>query len=182
MARSSPLATVLFWLMMLLGTAALAPCLLLPAWLERQAQLEYLKSHEAYLAALKLRLQTAQKQIEHLNNDPAYILRLAEQDFGGAFKLPNVETIRIEPGSVGDAATPPLNPPPPDADTPQEDPLLPELSVFIEEAMRRYPHAQVFLDEKTRPMILGMGATLLVAGIVLLGLLDGGRRGGRPQP
>jgi hypothetical protein len=172
MVRASVLDTLLFWLMMLLGAAALVPCLVLPAWVERQAQAECLQADQEYLAGLEHRLATARKQIEHLQNDSAYVLRLAEQDFGASLKVPNEETIRIEPGPAAE-----------DADgyngdatrrhaTPTDrfdDELFPQLGVFIDQVMQRYPHAQVFLDGRTRPLIMLMGGVLLLAGILLLG-------------
>jgi hypothetical protein len=167
--------TLFFWVTVLLGTALLAPCLLLPAWLERQAQIEYLKAHEQYLAALKYRLQATQKQIEHLNDDPAYLLRLAEQEFGGSISVPNVESILIEPGPDSDNAR--SGPPAPESGTPGEraDQLLPELSTFIDQAMQRHPYGQVFLDSRSRPLIMALGGVLLLTGIVLLGLVEGRR-------
>ena len=170
MPRASVLNTVLFWLMVLLGTAALAPCLLLPAWLERQAQIDCLHAREAYVETLRQRLLTVQKQIEHLNDDPAYILRLAQQDFGGALKVPDEETIPIEPGTASNEATPQ----PPLADRPPEtdDDVLPDLSVFVDQAMQRYPYAWMFLDQQTRPVLMILGGVLLLNAIILLGLAN----------
>ncbi len=180
MTRPSAVNTLLFWLMLLLGTAALAPCLVLPAWLERQAQLACLQARQAYLDGLQARLRTARIQIEHLNNDPAYILRLAEQDFGGAIKVPDVETIWIDPGPLpADATGPPVAAGSPPAESPE--PLWPELDDFIDQGVRRYPEAQLFLDERTRPWLMGTGGGLIVAAIILLGLV-GDRRAGRSAP
>jgi hypothetical protein len=91
--------------------------------------------------------------------------------------IPNVETIFVEPGEaeasgLADAAAPT------GADTPPlADELLPELSTFINEAMQRYPHAQLFLDEQSRPILMGVGGALLLTGVVLLGLVEDRPRG-----
>lgn len=174
MSRPSLPNTLLFWCMLILGTAALAPGLALPVWLERQAQLECLRAREIYLAGLQQRLEVVRKQIEHLNDDPAYIIRLAEEDFGRAIKVPDVETIWIDAGPA-DAPAPPL--PPVEALPTAADQLWPELDTFIEAAMRRYPEAQLFLDSPTRPWIMGTGGGLIVLAIMLLGL-----SGQRPNP
>ncbi len=171
MSRPGPLNTLLFWFMVLAGTAVLAPCLILPAWLERQAQLECLQAQAEYKAALEQRLRAVRTQIDHLNNDPAYLLRLAEQDFGGAFRLPNVETIQIAPGP---ASVAPASPPPAAAVLPDEA-LLPEIDRFLEGVMRRYVYAQVFVDGRSRPLLMALGGGLIGAGILLLGLLPGRR-------
>jgi cell division protein FtsB len=169
---TNALKTLLFWFTVLFGTALLAPCLVLPAWLERQAQAEYFKAEQQRVAALQQRLQMVRMQIDHLNNDPAYVLRLARQEFGKVFLIPNVETIFVEPGEaessgLADAAVPAGEDTPPLADE-----LLPELNVFINEAVQRYPHARLFLDDQSRPILMGVGGALLLTGVVLLGLVE----------
>ena len=94
---SRVLETVLFWFMIAAGAAAIAPCLLLPPWLEYQAQLARRKAVEEYVAACKYRAESARKQIEHIKNDDAYLLRLARQEFGQAIRTPNVETVLVGP-------------------------------------------------------------------------------------
>ncbi|HPM25219.1 MAG TPA: hypothetical protein PLP66_15025 [Phycisphaerae bacterium] len=170
MASPQPANTVLFWVMTLLGAAALAPCLVLPAWLERQAQLEYLQATEAHLQSLQARLLMARKQIEHMNNDPAYVLRLAEQDFGHSLRLSDSQPVQVVPGAPVDAPAPP--PIPSGLFVSTQDELLPELSDFLARVMQRYPRTRVFVDSRTRPAIMIMGATLLLAAVVLLGLIE----------
>ena len=168
MSRSNPIEGLLFWVMALLGGAALAPCLILPPWLEYQAQLERRKAADAYVRALKQNLDTAQKQIEHLRNDPAYIMRLGEQEFGDSIHLPKVETVLIAPSpdSADDSGlTPETNP----AAAANEPELVPELSAFFERVLRQYPHAWLFVNSSTRPVLMSLGAALLVTAVVLLG-------------
>ncbi len=166
MRYSSVVESVFFWLMLLAGAASLAPCLVLPAWLERQAHLSCLAAHQKYVADLRYRLQSARKQIEHLENDPAYLLRLAEHDLGGLLKVPNVRTIPVDPGTpleqAGQAEA--------DAPSVTEDELIPELSSALAELVRRCPRVDMFVNPETRPVIMVMGATLLAAAILLLGL------------
>ncbi len=167
----------LFWLTILAGTALLAPCLILPAWLDRQAQAAYLQAQQEYVAALRDRLETVRRQVEHLNNDPAYVLRLAQQEFGPVFTVPNVETILVAPP---EAERGPLDDLPRDVAAPSTDPL-PNLDQFVDQALRRYPHTQLFVDEHTRPILLGVGGTLLCAGIVLFGLVGDRARPAQPE-
>lgn len=163
MARAAVASSVLFWLMLLTGAAVLAPCLLLPAWLEQQAEREWLAAYQAHVAALEYRLRSVQKQIEHLQHDPAYMLRLAQQDFG-ELKVPNVETIRIEPSPQelgADTAT---------EAAPESAPeLLPELASFIDDLLRRHPRAAAFLDQQVRPWLLGSGSGLILAALACAG-------------
>jgi hypothetical protein len=171
MSRPGLLNTLVFWLMLLAGTAVLAPSLVLPPWIERQAQLDLLAAHARHVKALQDDLAAARKQIEHLNSDPAYLLRLAAQDFGRSLHLPNVELIRIAPGVVHDASTESAGLEP----EPAANEALPELGLFVQDALERYPQAQLFLSPTARPVIIGLGAALIVAAIVLLCLLERAR-------
>lgn len=151
------LETLLFWVMALAGAAALVPALVLPPWLDYQAQLKRRQAAAAYLAALEQRVRTAEKQAERLKDDPAYILQLAEREFGEALRVPDAETIRLEP---------PAAPPVDEVPTTAVDVPLPELSAFVDELLGRYPQARFFVDPHTRPVLLGGGAVLLLAAIL----------------
>jgi len=172
MTRSTALNTLLFWGMMILGTAALAPCLVLPPWLEYQAQLDRRRAAERRAAAMEQRLASVQKSIEHHRTDPAYILRLAEQEFGDSIDLPDVETILIDPSPEADSNvdTGRLIA---DEDVLPEDELLPELSAFLEHVLRRYPHTRLFVTDATRRPLMVMGGVLIAAAVLLLGLARG---------
>ncbi len=161
------LETLLFWLMMIAGAAALAPCLILPAWLEHQAQLERRLAAQAYVTALQFRVDTVQKQIEHLRNDPAYVMRLAQQEFGHGIDASKSETILIEPSPDEGFVGPPA--PAASADPNSSDEIIPELSAFLEQAIQRYPHAYYFVHGRTRPVLMSIGGTLLLTAAVLLG-------------
>jgi type II secretory pathway pseudopilin PulG len=166
------LEALLFWLMLLTGAAVLAPCLVLPAWLEYQAQLERRQAAVAYLAALEFRLDAAQKQIEHLHNDPAYVMRLAEQEFGRALDAADSETIYVAPSPEDDTPLPPM---PPRYDPNSAGDVVPELSAFLEQVVQRYPHACVFAVGRTRPFLMAIGGILIVTAVLLLGRPGGHR-------
>ncbi len=165
MSRPGALNTLMFWLLLLLGTAALAPCLILPAWLERQAQAECLRAHQERIALLERRLLTTQKQIEHLNKDPAYALRLAERDFGDSLTVPGARTVRVDPAPIPDG---PQGDAVPSADAGEALDGLPELAGFLERALRRYPETRLFVHHRTRPIIMATGGGLILAAIVLV--------------
>jgi len=173
---SRGLETLLFWVIALAGFVALAPCLVLPPWLEYQAQLVRRKEADEYVAALKARAEGKQKQIEHLQHDEAYLLRMAQQEFGMAIRTPNSETVFIGPSPAG--SEPPGGVGPTIADDPNVCDVLPELSEFIEKASARYPYTRLFVQDSTRPVMMGIGALLLLTESGLLGragLRDGRR-------
>ncbi|MBU0640168.1 MAG: septum formation initiator family protein [Planctomycetes bacterium] len=163
MAQRNYAAGLLFWLMAASGGAALAACLILPPWLEYQALRAERAERERQVAQLEAHILTLQKQQEHLKFDPAYVERLAQQEFG------------IEPAG---AETIMLDPPPGDGSpvatgaggqVPQvDDEVLPEMSILIERGLLRYPFARVFVDDRTRPLVMALGAVVLLAAIVLV--------------
>lgn len=153
----------MFWLMAMMGGVALSLCLIMPPWLEYQAQLERLKAADAQVVALEQRLAATRKQIEHLRDDPAYVLRVARQEFGQTIEVTGTQTLAVEP--VGAAA----DSPPSAAIPPAPDEVLPELSVFLGQVIARYPQVGLFVSAQTRPTVMGLGAVLLVTAVVLLG-------------
>ncbi len=165
------LREILFWTAALLGAGLLAPSLILPAWLERQGQLEYLQREQELIAALKYRLQATRTQIEHVEKDPAYVLRLAQQEFGGGVPGPGGDTVVVEPGaSTAEDALPPEV-----AESVTADDVLPELSAVVAQVMQRYPHAQMFVDYRRGPL-MAMGGVLVLTAVLLMGLTDGDPR------
>ncbi len=160
--------TLMFWITVLAGAAMLAPCLILPPWIEYQAQLERRRAADAYVAAIERQLYTTKMQIEHLQNDPAYIVRLARREFGDSIKTPGVETILVGPSPDEPEAT--QNKPAAEASATEAGPeFLPELSEFLEKVLSRYPYAYLFVNERTRPVVIGLSTALLLTAVVLLG-------------
>ncbi len=162
MKTASSIGTLFFWLMLLLGAGGLAPALILPAWLEHQQARAALAVQQVQVAELEQRLQAVEKQIDHLNIDPAYLLRLAEQDFGN-LRIPNVESIRVAPGPVAEEP-PAVEQPYLPADTP-----VPELDRYMAEFVDRYPQAYLFVDPQARPILMLLSGTLIFTAVVLLG-------------
>ncbi|MBK9118216.1 MAG: septum formation initiator family protein [Phycisphaerales bacterium] len=177
MARGHFLNTALFWCMFLAGGFVLAPCLLLPAWLERQAQIELLHARQAQLAQLRDRLVVAEKQIDFLQNDPAYILRIAQREFGYsagplareglATGVPLADGQLVLPDPVAPPATPRLMPallPPTHLPGTQ-----PDLATFVQLTLDRHPRIWFFVDPYTRPTLMALGGGLILCALVLLG-------------
>lgn len=171
------LETLIFWLMALVGGGALAPCLILPPWLEYKAQLERRRAADAHVAELQQRLRSAEKQLDHLRNDPAYLLRVAEAEFGTRLDTTGAQTVLVEPSPTDRPELRVETPAAPHAAAAPDPEPLPELSIYVEQMLLRYPHAHLFVDPHTRPVIMGLGGALVLTAVGLLG-----RAGVREQP
>jgi hypothetical protein len=176
MSRSgSFFAGLLFWAMALAGGLTLAPCLILPAWIEQRAALASYAAAEQRLAALERRLAANDRKIEHHQNDVGYIEREARRQFG--IVTPGLEAVYLDPG-IHDAHGAAVR----EADASlaalraaRQAELWPEASQFIEAALNEYPLARIFVLEQTRPVVMGMGAMLLLTAVLALGPARRGR-------
>jgi cell division protein FtsB len=164
MPRSGRRVTLLFWLMALTGGAALAACLVLPAWLEHQATLQLHAQARQQVADLETRLQVVEKQIEHLRHDPAYVERLAHEEFG--LTAPGVQTIVLDRAdslasqpTTANVAGPTPSP---------SDESKRGSSRLVGDVLERYPAASVFVLDETRPIVMALSATLLLGALLLL--------------
>ena len=161
MNGSNRLAGLVFWFMVLAGAAIVAPCVILPAWLEYQASLELRALWEQQVADRQAAVVKLRKQRQHLETDEAYVLRLAQEQFN--IEIPGVERVPVEPGTLPASDTPPAAP------AGASDELVPELSAKVDEILRRHPLAGMFVWPQTRPSLLLIGGGLVLMAIFLLG-------------
>lgn len=153
MARSDPLATLLYWVMVSTGGVVLAACAVLPAWVEHLAAREQLQQAELRLAALEQRSLTIDRQIDHLERDEAYLLRLERSELNPGWSPPAVEFSVPAPAGEERRAT--------------ADPVE-NLSELIGSIVRRYPVLGFFVAERNRPAIMALAGALILAALVLL--------------
>jgi hypothetical protein len=163
MSQPTKLSAFVFWAMVLLGGAVLAPCLILPAWLEYEASLDLRALRQQQVERRQAEVEKLRKQREYLETDEAYVLRLARDNLN--IEIPGAQQIAVEPSPLVEpgATTAPSGP-----SSRPADELVPELSALIESLMQRYPLTQVFVHPKTRPPLLFIGGGLILTAIVLL--------------
>jgi hypothetical protein len=163
MSQPTKLSALVFWAMVLLGGAVLAPCLILPAWLEYEASLDLRALRQQQVERRQAEVEKLRKQREYLETDEAYVLRLARDNLN--IEIPGAQQIVVDPSPLAgsSATTAPAGP-----SSRPADELVPELSALVENLMQRYPLAQVFVHPKTRPPLLFIGAGLILTAIVLL--------------
>lgn len=156
-------ASVLFWLMTLLGGGSLAASLLLPAWLEYRASQRALRDVQQRIARTEYRIRCAQAQLRHLRDDPSYIARLARREFGTP--VPGVRTVFVydPPREPGPPPTAPDAGPAPESTPPDE-----AFARALERRVPSDPWLAVFVLPPTRPWVMLFSAGLLVSAWILL--------------
>jgi hypothetical protein len=166
MNRSNPAITLLFWTMFVVGGLSLAVGMILPVWLEYRVEIS--RRDEAYqrLEDVKKQLVALERRIDHLQNDPAYLERVASREFG--FGAPPTEDAVAVQVVEAPATSPVLL----EAQRPAD-----RVVAVIDEATQTHPLIRLYLLDETRPLVMGMSAGLLAAAILLLG-----RNTARPIP
>lgn len=154
--RSNPLATTLFWLMFGLGGGCLVLSVYLPQWLAYRDLRHRHQTAVHRVADLESQLTMAAKQIEHMQNDPAYIARLAHRQLGVEEK--NSQSIGV------DALAPPQS----QASDLRDAGSAAHVEEVVETAAHTHPVLSLFVLEQTRPIVMGMSAALVVAALALL--------------
>lgn len=163
-------AAATFWLMLAAGAAVLIPCVLLPAWFEYRVSVEEHAAYQRLVEDRRHRDERVVKQIEHQQHDPAYFERQMQREFG---KTPSgLKVVMIEPDAAtreteqAHAAAPVA---------PDEGLVNAEVAVWVERTLDEYPITQLFLHDRSRPLLMAMGGALIIAAIVLLGRPPGRR-------
>jgi len=152
MQRPDAATTTLALLMLLVGGGALFACELVPAWLEYREARQVLAAAQRQYAQLEQRLIRVNKQLEHLERDPAYVERLARQDFG--LHTPGVERIRIDVSAKAGQAN--------------AEGRMPAGTEPAGAPAQHNPLVAVFVLEQTRPILAGLSAGMVLIALLLL--------------
>ena len=152
---------------MIMALAGLAPCLVLPAWMDYQQALRLRAVRLNNSERLAAEVASQQKQITHLHDDEAYRERILHEEVG--LDPPGIETILVDRRRGSDeragSAPPSLR-----RFAPSDDDRFPMLTSLATSALDRYPNwTHVFILDETRPLVMGMSGVLLVSAILLLG-------------
>lgn len=156
--RRESFSSVLFWAMLLAGGFPLAACLVLPAWFEYDAARRQHEEAELRVARLEQRRNAVDRQIEHLQDNEEYLARLLRRESGledGGQTIavvdPNLHLESLEPSPAS-----------------VEDTPLAELSAFVDQTVRRYPVAAIFVVNHTRPLVMAVSGAMVVSALLLL--------------
>ncbi len=171
-------ARVVYWLLVLMGLATFAPCVLLPQWrqYETLCMAEQLAEHR--LEVLQGRIEAERRTLEALRSDPAVVARFAQRDLG--FRRPFEQVIRVA-ASASPAATPAI-PVPHRCSVTQFEPdrygvspcgwrvQRPQPPALIARALSylpNYDYDAIFCKDDTRPIVMGLSLSLIGVAFVL---------------
>ena len=157
MARGRFVTTLLFWFMFIAGGGALFACLFLPAWLELRALREAYTADRRHTLELERQLARVTKQIEHIQSDPAYLERLAQEEFGT--ETPGVQRVPVEIAGSEAAA---------EAAAASATAQPESFEAALERATKRNPFLAIFVLDTTRPIVMVMAGVVLVSAFVLV--------------
>lgn len=144
------------WVLMFMGLATFAPCIILPEWREYQALKVVQQREEHRLVEIESALAREQRSLEAIQTDPAVVARLARRDL--RFHDPSETPVRIPSVARASASVSPFVPQPVDP---------PAWATAGERYLPRLNYDGVFCDEQTRRVVMGMSLALLALSMAL---------------
>jgi cell division protein FtsB len=144
-----------FWMLIVMGLAAFAPCVLLPEWREYQAVRIAEQAEKHRLDAMQRVVERERHLLDAMQSDPAVIARLAQRDLH--FYRPGDTTIAVDVPPVECAhdafAAKPIE--------------LPAVLARTGAYLPRFNYDALFCDRHTRPILMAMSVGLIVTAIAL---------------
>ncbi len=167
----SPPSSLVFWLLVVLGMAGFAPCILLPEWREYQALhlTEQFERHK--LEQLQGELDREQRTLAALQSDPLAVERLARRSL--QFHRPGETIVHVPLTSDSSAHVAAVSPLEQRQSLLPEEPFVPVPAappVWINRWTARLPvldYDAVFCDELTRTTIMAMSLGLIALAVVI---------------
>ncbi len=161
----------MFWLLLLLGFAALAPCLLLPEWREYQAIAVAEQIEKTRADAMEDLVQEKRRLLDRIQRDPAVVVRLAQRELH--YERADHYPVRVA-GAGGRSVSimaptdvlPAIEPTSPIVINP---PQLPVWLARWSDLLPPYNYDGVFCDNGVRPIIMAMSIALIGLSFFLYG-------------
>jgi cell division protein FtsB len=162
MSRPAASAAFLYWLMIGLAFAVLAPAMIVPAWLEYRGALQTRALRQAQLAQLAERRAMLEKQLRHLQDDEAYVEQVARKELG--IETPGVTTIYVQADAPRQRDAEPVY------INPYAGDIFPWLSEVLDDLVTRRPHLiRPLLDPHARFVMICASVAMIVCTVLLLG-------------
>jgi cell division protein FtsB len=154
---NSPRGGLVFWTLIFMGLSTFAPCVILPEWRDYQAARAAEQREQHRLDQLRRTVERERRQLEAVQNDPAVVARIAQRDLG--FRRVDSTAVAVDVPQIaadeGEASFVPQMVTPPEWIS-RATSFLPDLD-----------YDAVFCDDRTRPVVMLMSVSLIVAAAVL---------------
>ncbi len=150
---------IVYWLLILMGVGAFAPCVLLPEWRQYQAicRAEQVQRHR--VEQLIRQVDKERRLLRALHSDPAVIARLARREYRFLEQGDRVVPVSIPTDRLAPSRQEPFQP----ADVPLPPPLA-KAAAYLPSGI---DYDRVFCSSSTRPVIMVMSIALIGVAIVL---------------
>ena len=154
--------TVVFWLLLGLAVATLAPCIILPEWRHYQSLKLAEQVQEQRVAQLEELVEREQDRLEAMRTDPGTVARLARRELN--YRYEGEQTVWLGSGADPipmELASPPIGP------IKLEPVRPPEL---VERALAPLPeldYDNVFCEPSTRPLVMTMSVGLALTAFII---------------
>jgi hypothetical protein len=160
---------IVFWVMVLTGLSAFAPCVLMPEWRKLQALDVAKQCQEHRVAVLRREVERERQRLEAIRTDPAVLMRVAQRDLG--YRRPHeqdvtvgsseadAETLRI---AIAGAGTP----------DPGFQPHALQPSPWVQRKLQHLPalsYENIFCDPQTRLVVMSLAVAELAIAFLLFG-------------
>jgi len=154
--RNQPPGGTVYWLLVLMGLATFAPCVLLPEWREYQAIRAVERVEQQRLDDMAGLVQREKNLLEGMQSDPAVIARVARRDL--RFFRPGETTVSVDVPVL--AATTQQGA---SVATDELPPSLRRAGAYLP----NFNYDALFCDPKTRTMFMALSVGLIVTAIGL---------------
>ena len=154
--------TVVFWLLLGLALATLAPCIILPEWRHYQSLKLTEQVQEQRVAQLEDLVERERDRLAAMRTDPGTVARLARRELN--YRYEGEQTVWLGagvdsiPARVASGPTAPI----------ELEPVRPP--ALVERALASLPelnYDNVFCEPSTRPLVMTMSVGLAVTAFVV---------------
>ena len=163
----------MFWLLVLMGLATFAPCIILPEWRQYQVLEMAAQVEEHRLEVLQRQVDHERRLLDAVRSDPAVISRLAQREL--RFQRVDYRAVRVSApfvgvqGRQGPSCIPPSQGGTEGGPFVPEPPQPPAIIARAVSLLPDYDYDRVFCDDETRPIVMCMSVGLIGVALGVFG-------------
>ncbi len=150
---------LVFWTLVALGVATLAPCVLLPEWRDHQAINAAWQTQQNRVSRLEQAVAHEKRILDAFRSDPAAVSRLAQRDLRFHKARDTSVSLPLSSIEVQDE----------DREFVPEPVLPPRFLAGILAHLPNWPYDRLFCEQGSREILMVMGVAIIGVAFVLFG-------------